>query len=163
MRTVLVSAFLASACATSQAPEATLPEEAPPAEQTPPVAEATGPQPLEQVERPADVTTAQPPTQLPTTVKPVAKTPPPCDGVSGALARAVEGDPTGLELDDQGRVHVSMSFGGEPPALPEGCESELTAMGHIQAWCLPSALCALAAVDSISNVRPVRRADPKLD
>jgi hypothetical protein len=103
------------------------------------------------------------PTQATMAPSPAAKLPPPCEGLSGAVAKAAAGDTSGLELDAQGRVHVSMSFGGAPPTLPAGCESELTAMGHIQAWCLTDALCALAVTEGISNIRPVRRADPKPD
>jgi hypothetical protein len=96
----------------------------------------------------------------PTLPTPSAKTPPPCEGLSGDLAKAAGGDTAGLALDADGRVQVAWEFTGSP-ALPQGCEQETAAMGHGQGWCDPAQLCALAGTDGITRVRTPRRASPK--
>ncbi len=109
---------------------------------------------------PTAASTAPTEADLPTRGK---KAPPPCDGIDGALAKAVAGDTAGLEVDAQGRVRVTYEFSSEPAQLPDGFEKETSAMGHGQGWCPPAQLCALAVTDGIDRVRPVRRASPKPD
>jgi hypothetical protein len=105
---------------------------------------------------------ASAPTEV-TLPAPGGKTPPPCDGLSGELSAAVAGNTAGLELDDQGRIHVTYEFTSAPEQLPAGFEHETSAMGHGQGWCPPAELCALAGTAGISRVRTVRRASPKSD
>ncbi len=125
----------------------------------PEAAKAQEGEPAAEAAEPAE---ASAPTQAPMAA-PGKKAPPPCEGISGELARAVGGDLSGLEVDDAGRVHVTYEFTNVPEQLPEGFVHETSAMGHGQGWCPPALLCDLAAVPSISRVRTVRRASPKLD
>jgi len=117
-------------------------------------------------EAPVEAASAAPASAAPTQVslpRPGKKAPAPCDGVSAELARSITGDLGGLEVDLEGRVHVTYEFTSAPDTLPEGFLYETSAMGHGQGWCPPAQLCALAALDGISRVRSVRRADPKID
>ena len=102
------------------------------------------------------------PTQA-TMPSPGKKTPPPCEGISSELARAIGGDSGGLELDAEGRVHVTYEFTSAPEVLPTGFLHETSAMGHGQGWCPPALLCELAGTAGITRVRTVRHADPKPD
>ena len=155
MPSLLLCLLAIGACTTTTAPE-------------PPV--ASGEQ--AEVEAAADDTGISPraPGKLAATMRhelnddpdaPGSKAPPPCDGISAELARAVAGDTSGLELDGEGRVQVTYEFTGTPEGLPSGFVQETSAMGHGQGWCPPAQLCELAAVAGIDRVRTVRRASPK--
>ena len=126
-----------------------------------PEIEGTESEPAPQAAEPA-VIEATAPTQA-TLPAPSGKAPPPCDGLDAALARAVAGDTTGLELDAEGRVQVTYEFSSAPEQLPSGYVHGTSAMGHGQGWCPPALLCDLAATPGIDRVRTVRRASPKLD
>ncbi len=145
----------------AEAPDATPPGQDQAAAEAPPPASETAPG--EQVAQTEPVEAPTTPPGQPTPPPKGEKAPPPCTGLDGALSRAATGDTAGLDLDDQGRVHVTYDFTKPPTQLPEGFVQETAAMGHGQGWCPPAALCDLAATDGISRVRTVRRADPKPD
>lgn len=193
MRILLLSLFALWACTPTTAPEAPLPDAEPAPVQADDaddedVYEVIDDEDLVSVRAPgalaatirtelADDPDAEPepePTEGPSTTSTAPteatlpapggkKSPPPCDGLDASLARAVAGDTAGLELDAEGRVHVTYEFSNVPEQLPGGFINETTAMGHGQGWCPPAELCALAGTAGIDRVRTVRRASPKLD